>query len=442
MSITQRFFLNNATAGYTPATIRGSWDATASAVTKALGRLPLVTGGTTIGIAETNTTNLWDVLLARFVSDPFELDYSFTTSDTVQWLIGALESNASANDFFHVHIYVTTGDSDTPRGTILTNNIGATEWTTTATARTEGAKTLSALACSVGDRLVVEIGYQAQNTVATSFTGTINYGDGGGSASIFSAGSTGTDLTGATSWIEFTLSDHLFRKSAAAWDPNNKDSDTVLSDSNLLATATFSIEKVGTVRSILGRTKGRYVVAFKTKSFDNHAPYFGFCESAFTLTDNVCGLVAPAAPSVNNFAFTCAASDYGLYAGGSQTATNHHDAGPGETFFIAFDLDKRCFYAKRNNTLWVGFGGELTGGTTPDTDTTRAAAYDFSGVIVANGLWFPAMGYDTDGTGGTGCSAEIDPSAFGHGLTTFLPWDHPDGRIILPTQAIKRAAFF
>lgn len=192
-----RLYLQNASAPYTPATIRGAWDKTAGAITAKLGQNKSG-ASTTIGDNETNANNNFDVLLARFISDP--LPAGITIAGTVQWMMGVLENHAAANDYFHVHIYITTGDSDTPRGTLLTDSIGATEWPTTpAIAQGEGAKTLTSVSASAGDRIVAEIGYQAQNTVTTSRIGTINYG--GTGADLTAGDSTVTTQVG---WFEFS----------------------------------------------------------------------------------------------------------------------------------------------------------------------------------------------------------------------------------------------
>lgn len=200
-----RLYLQNATPTYTPTTIRGAWDATGSAVTRYLGPRPAGTA-TTIGIAEASGTDNYDVLLGRWISDAALT--AGTISGTAQWIAGVLESSTAANLFFHVHIFVTIGDSDTVRGTLLTDNTGATEWTGTATGRGEGAKTVTNVAIQAGDRIVVEIGYQAigQSTPTTSYTGTMNYGNTG--ATDLAQG--GTGVTTAPGYIEFSGADGLF----------------------------------------------------------------------------------------------------------------------------------------------------------------------------------------------------------------------------------------
>ncbi|MBS4040421.1 MAG: hypothetical protein KGZ81_07460, partial [Flavobacteriales bacterium] len=101
------------------------------------------------------------------------------------------------NAFYHVHAYVMT-PSNTVRGTLLSDNIGATEFPTTSTGRTEGAKTLSAVSMQKGDRIVVEIGYRANNTVTTSY------------GVVIDRFATGADLTSGSTdvtlspWVQFS----------------------------------------------------------------------------------------------------------------------------------------------------------------------------------------------------------------------------------------------
>lgn len=203
-----KFYLLNQTAPYTPATIRGAWDDSAGAVTRALSTSK--TGGgsfTTVARAETNASNTWDVLLYRGVSGPLAAQ---TISGTVDVVIGALESNSAADFYWHIHIYATQGDSDTPRGTLLTDYVENTtnEFPTTATGRAlQSAQALTSLAVSAGDRLVVEIGYIARNSVTTSRTGTINYGtqlsaNPFGDASDLTSGS--TNVTTLAGFISFS----------------------------------------------------------------------------------------------------------------------------------------------------------------------------------------------------------------------------------------------
>lgn len=176
-----RFYLHNAAAPYTPATIRGAWDNSASAVTKAIdaSHHP-INSITSVTVAETSTDTEWDVLLYRGVSGPLKAGTIGT--GTVNLCVGVDTSNAAADMHWHVHIYVTQGDSDTPRGTLLDNyreSAGTNEWPSTDQGwALNAAASLSSLAVSDGDRLVVELGYTARNASATSYSGELYYGSG------------------------------------------------------------------------------------------------------------------------------------------------------------------------------------------------------------------------------------------------------------------------
>ena len=196
---TTRLYLNNAAAEYDPATERGAWDDTAS-YTPLLMDDAKSGASTTIGVAETSATNNYDVLLAKFVSPAIVTGGAI--SGVVNLLLGVLESDAAMNARWHVHMYVTTGDTDTPRGTLLTDKIGGDsstfEWPTTAAGKMIAAN-LSSVTASAGDRIVMELGYRAVNTATTSYTGTINYG---GTGSDLTDGS--TSVTTLVGFIDFT----------------------------------------------------------------------------------------------------------------------------------------------------------------------------------------------------------------------------------------------
>lgn len=174
-----RFYLTRTTPTFTPATIRGAWDQTASAVTGTIDATKR--GGgiiTTVAIAETNVAADFDVLLGRWISGPLAAQ---TISGTINVCLGVRESAATADMHWHLHLYVTQGDTDTPRGTILTDYteaLGVNEWPSVAAElkALNAAQTLTGLAISAGDRIVLEIGYVSREASATSRTGTLYYG--------------------------------------------------------------------------------------------------------------------------------------------------------------------------------------------------------------------------------------------------------------------------
>lgn len=181
-----KLYTSSVVAPYTPATIRGAWDQTTGAITKALlldkveSLVPsLVFVGDRItrnDTTETSTTNNWDMLNYRGVSPP--LDSNQTITGTVDVITAIMESAGSANMVYHVHIYVTQGDSDTPRGTLLTDFVDSSELGSFGAGGKAftSAQSLSSVSAQTGDRIVVEIGVQAQNTVSTSHTNYFQYG--------------------------------------------------------------------------------------------------------------------------------------------------------------------------------------------------------------------------------------------------------------------------
>jgi hypothetical protein len=203
MAFTKKFYLNDAASTYSPAVAKGAWDdVTGQPNIGDAGELP--TGAyTTIGIAETSVTNNWDVLIATFVTATLANNVSFKTSDVVTGVLSVLESNAAANDFTHIHIWVTTGNTDTVRGTLLNDSISATEWPTTTAGQNIGTLSLTnnvnALA---GDHIVIEIGYRAVNTSSTSFTGTLGFGTNDTAGIDLTDGD--ATVTTHPSWVEFS----------------------------------------------------------------------------------------------------------------------------------------------------------------------------------------------------------------------------------------------
>ena len=90
-----KLYLTNTTAPYTPATLRGVWDVTSGAVTKALSPLPNLGGVTTyVSKAETSADTSYDALLYRGVSCPLAAQ---TINCNVNTVIGLRESNAAAD---------------------------------------------------------------------------------------------------------------------------------------------------------------------------------------------------------------------------------------------------------------------------------------------------------------------------------------------------------
>lgn len=202
---TRLYFAADDTAVYDPPTRKGAWDKTSGAAT-----FRLAATRTGQGTQITNTENVatvdYDVLVATWISDP--LRDNVTIDGTLDLIIGAAESNADADDVLHLHVWVTQGDSDTVRGTLLTDYIDSTEFAVSATVTaftsvTMPQQSLSSVAAQAGDRIVVEVGYRAANSIATSRNA--GFAVGGRSASDLVGGESAYSATvNAAGWIEFS----------------------------------------------------------------------------------------------------------------------------------------------------------------------------------------------------------------------------------------------
>jgi len=207
-----KLYLTNATATFDPATTKGAWTSTSSKVTKALDSQKNDRQGdtTTVTATDTVTTNPNKILLYQGISGPLA---GQTISGNINVVIPILESSASADFNWGVHVWVTQGNSASVRGTLLTDYneaLGTNEWPTTITAKQLNAATaMSSLAVTAGDRMVVEIGIYARNTVSTSFTATLRYGTCDATshlafASDLANGDTGTNLTTKAPYLTFS----------------------------------------------------------------------------------------------------------------------------------------------------------------------------------------------------------------------------------------------
>lgn len=220
----RRWYLANEAPDYTPATKRGAWDSSSATLARKLSYTPSGAAATA-AVAETSTTDDFDVLVGRWISDPATV--AGTLTGYANWVIGTAESDAAANMVWHAHLYVTAGDSDTPRGTLRADYVGSSEWpAAVATGRSAVNISLTSTAISVGDRIVLELGYRAQNTASTSYTGTIHYGNTG----LADLRSTATTVTVDPGWVEIVGAQDI-------WDPDVEPSDTVEGEGTSAGTA-------------------------------------------------------------------------------------------------------------------------------------------------------------------------------------------------------------
>ena len=196
-----RLYAANAAASYTPPTVRGGWS---DAALTGASKLSLFKVGavTTAAKAETSTSSSWSTLLRRFVSEP--VNNAGVLDGVASIGLTSMESAAAANMNLRLYAYVTVGSTDVVRGVLTASAInGTSEWPPPSFGfngwgQVVSLPALTAVNVQPGDRLIVELGYRAANSVATSYTGTLYYG-GTGSDTVDWA----TDVNYRVTWIEF-----------------------------------------------------------------------------------------------------------------------------------------------------------------------------------------------------------------------------------------------
>lgn len=190
-------------------------------------------------LSETSATAV-NGLCCRYISEPL---LAQTISGHVKGSLLVDEGPAGADMRAQMVIRVISEDGSTVRGTLLAaDNASAlsSEWSTTHQSRKfplaaswddpNLGKQLSPVVCQEGDRIVVELGFRAHNTTATSTTGVVRVGD-----------ASGTDLpetegsgVGSDGWVEFSadlqfppydrgglvFSDDFTGTDGAPWDPS------------------------------------------------------------------------------------------------------------------------------------------------------------------------------------------------------------------------------
>jgi hypothetical protein len=196
-----KMYLNSVLASYEPTAIRGSFtNFLTPTVTGRLGYefFSSSTNKAAVLADGTSTASDMSFFLGRWVSGG--VFNAGTLSGTMQIVMAVQEGSTAQNAFTHVHAYVTVGDSDTVRGTLLSNDIGPTEWPTPA-ATISDSNTINSVTLQVGDRVVIEVGYRISGTASsTDLSATMRYG--GASAALTGAGD--TNLTTRSPWVLFS----------------------------------------------------------------------------------------------------------------------------------------------------------------------------------------------------------------------------------------------
>ena len=208
---TQKFYLSNTAAAIDPPISTGYWGDTTESTALAMTDAP---AGPNVAVSRSESSSgQWDVLLRRWVSPPVTQAGTLEASGVVAGLVTAVQTSSSAATFkVHFRIFVVT-DAGSVRGTFA-SIAGGADWPTTLTGRIEDTPDYLADPVNVypGDRVVLELGYQARNSLTTSYTGTLRVG--GTSATDLAPGDTGSAATSRCPHITFTG-----RNSSDLWTP-------------------------------------------------------------------------------------------------------------------------------------------------------------------------------------------------------------------------------
>lgn len=193
------------------------WELTTSAVRKYMSRQKLADAFANIAIAETSTSTTYDVLWTQFYSDTLKAQ---TISGTIKSMFRCLETSAGLMCAqMSVRVISQTG---TVRGTAITMSTAVLSSEFDAVTLTNrkfplaaswggAGAPLTSVVAQDDDRLVVEVGYRATNSTATSKTGTVELGTN-------KAADLAEDETSTTQnapWIEFSQ-DLLFTSDSGA----------------------------------------------------------------------------------------------------------------------------------------------------------------------------------------------------------------------------------
>ncbi len=188
-----KLYLSRGAAGFAPATIRGAWSRTSDSVTRAMhtAQDAAMLGSSIANTAsEASSTSGYTSLILRAVSSPLSANHTF--GGTLNLMLAVGENSSNANLAYYLNVFVTQGDSDVARGTLLADYAESTEWPTTPVGRAlAAAQSVSSVAALAGDRIVAEIGFTALNTSNLTYTGTLYTGGNGSDLAASGAASSG-----------------------------------------------------------------------------------------------------------------------------------------------------------------------------------------------------------------------------------------------------------
>jgi hypothetical protein len=201
--VATRLYLNRVNAANTSlVTYKSTWNAqsTDATVCKQLATVKSGSKNASPLASESVSTDPYEVLNQLFYTDTLQNAADFSGA-TFSFRIGAQESSSNANAFFKMHAWVTVGDTDTVRGSLLTYTHASEMSTLLVVIGVDGAS-LSAVSAQPGDRIVLEIGPRFQNTSTTNFSVSLAFG--GTDIDMNTIGTTTPTTTGGTAWFELS----------------------------------------------------------------------------------------------------------------------------------------------------------------------------------------------------------------------------------------------
>lgn len=186
-----------------------AWDRVASAVRTPTSKTKRGSAYTRIGSGGESSTAQSNGLTMQMISPPLEGNQ--TISGTIKGIIMSAESNAAADMVAQMVVRVVSGDGSTVRGTLLAADNSGTlvsEFGTTWQSRKYpkaypvGGATLTPVNALNGDRILIEFGSRALNTLATAYSDGQEVGS--STAPDRPEDETNTTSSTASPWIEFS----------------------------------------------------------------------------------------------------------------------------------------------------------------------------------------------------------------------------------------------
>jgi len=174
---TTRYYLGSNNTQGLPASSTGTWNDRSQQISGGEWLSPFKGFGSQafIAPAESVTTANWSVLGSVFETQALPAQ---TIAGTLNWVLSIRESAVAAHFNWHVHAWVTAGETSTVRGVLLndyTEPLGTNEWPTTQQGwgPNGGPVAVNPVTIQDGDHVVVELGYVARNTDPATYSGTV-----------------------------------------------------------------------------------------------------------------------------------------------------------------------------------------------------------------------------------------------------------------------------